>query len=79
MERRKCEVMIAGSGWNEVELKDLAIGDLFRMFEPDGSPVVFGGKKEFFAASKPTYDENGMYSLEITTTVDELNQLRNVQ
>jgi len=37
--RRQIEVLQNGN-YIPVEMKDLLIGDQFRMFEPDGTPVV---------------------------------------
>lgn len=68
--------MVAGVGWADIELKDLMEGDLFRLFEPDGTPVAFGGKKEYYAASKPKPNSDGLYSLEVTNTLEELEELQ---
>ena len=45
---RKVEVF-KGGGWSEIKFEELEVGDKYRMFEPDGSPVVVigdGGKYE---------------------------------
>lgn len=72
MSRRKCEVMVEGNGWAEIEMKDLIKGDMFRLFEPDGKPVSFYGKTEFYAASTPKPDKNGMYNVDAATTLEEV-------
>jgi hypothetical protein len=42
--------------WVNVNYNEIEPGDVFRMFDPDGTPVVddnrYGGKTEFTAASK---------------------------
>lgn len=41
--------------WENIDMKDVRCGDLIRMFEPDGNPVVgqgeFEGKTTFVATS----------------------------
>lgn len=40
--------------WEEVDLKKLHKGEIFRMYEPDGEPVKdTSGSTEFIAASDP--------------------------
>jgi len=55
--------------WENVEMKDLHEGDLFRMFEPDGTPVPDGrGRTEYVAVSDPSLfnDKLDIYSIQIT-------------
>ncbi len=49
-----------GDDWVNAQLAQIEAGDVFRMFEPDGSPVVgdkgftIEGHTEFVAADAPT-------------------------
>ena len=50
-----------GEGWEDVKLKELTKGDIFRMFEPDGSPVKDElGATEFITAGEP-YEVTHLY------------------
>ena len=52
-ELRKVEVL-KNDGWKEIQFIDLEIDDKFRMFEPDGSPVVgLGGITEWAVTRAP--------------------------
>lgn len=46
-----------GGEWKRVKMMDLKIGDLFRMFNPDGEPVLWDGCGEFIAGGQPYIDE----------------------
>ena len=37
---RRCEVFTEGREWREIARADLRPGMVFRLFEPDGAPVV---------------------------------------
>jgi hypothetical protein len=51
--------------WEVTQFKDLAIGDSFRMFEPDDmSPVTCDSKSEFIVTHLP-FLENGIYGIAI--------------
>lgn len=39
--RRRCEILVRGK-WEQIHFKDMLPGDLFRLFEPDGTPVDDG-------------------------------------
>lgn len=45
---RYAEVLREGK-WLECTMKDLKAGDIFRVFEPDGTPLEANGKTEFVA------------------------------
>ena len=52
--------------WQETELKEIRDGDLFRIFEPDGTPVKSKyGEGEFVADGDAFFDESlGVWSVE---------------
>ena len=37
---RRCETLTEIGGWHGVPFKDLQPGQVFRLFEPDGTPVM---------------------------------------
>lgn len=44
--------------WRRVQLKDIKDRELFRLFEPDGSPVACKGKEVFTAQGDPYFLED---------------------
>lgn len=57
---RKVMRRINHKEWVETTLMDLTSGCTFRMYEPDGSPVVDKyGRNEWVAASKPYIGADG--------------------
>lgn len=54
----KVEILI-NSQWVEIPFVTLNVGDVFRMFTPDGKPVVdeMDDKSEFVAMSEVIYAE----------------------
>lgn len=55
------------NGWQEVEMSDLRVGDRFRMFEPNGDPVVNrnDGTSEWVVQTPPRVGEYGVYEVNI--------------
>lgn len=39
--------------WQDTEVQELVKGDTFRMYEPDGTQVVWDNNAEFIASSNP--------------------------
>lgn len=39
MSRRRCQVLTDGQQWRECPVSDVRAGQVFRLFEADGSPV----------------------------------------
>jgi len=60
-ELRRVEVLKKGN-WIRCELSDLKKGNVFRMFESDGTPVA--GGKQFTALSDP-YVDNGIWTIKV--------------
>ena len=47
--------------WEPVEFMELTSGDIFRMYEQDGEPVIDQkGHKEWIATSKPYINKDGI-------------------
>ncbi len=65
MEYRTVETLKSGK-WEITPFLDLKTGDIFRMFEPTGEPVVDPlGNAEFFAESDTYINQDGLYSIDI--------------
>lgn len=47
--QRKCERRTEDGAWVEVSMIDIKSGDVFRMFDPDGSPSLYQGVAEMTA------------------------------
>jgi hypothetical protein len=61
MKLRKVQVF-KDDNWEDTEVQSLKKGDRFRMFEEDGTPVVWDVKTEFIASSNPT-TVNGVWGI----------------
>lgn len=61
MTARRCEVRTPDGGWREIAGADLEPGMVYRLFEPDGSPVVDAetGATRFRALTAARDDPNG--------------------
>ena len=61
---RKCETLVRVDDkdvaiWEEVGFMDLKFGDIFRMYEPTGEPVIDdGGFSQFIARSNARFIDN---------------------
>ena len=65
MDERKIEVS-RDDKWVEVQMKDIRKGEKFRMFEPDGKPVVGQGEfkgKTVFKAEEDPYEVDGTWGV----------------
>lgn len=51
-ELRTVEVLRSGE-WVQIQLKEIKDGEVFRMFNPDGSPVVWDDEEIFVAQGEP--------------------------
>jgi hypothetical protein len=59
-ELRKIEVKQPDGSWLEVHMGNLQKGDVVRMFEPDGRPVVCNGIHEITVLEQPRFiSDNG--------------------
>lgn len=52
-ELRKVEVFVDGE-WKQVRLRDIKIHQSFRLFEPNGDPVMWDGETVFTATDDGT-------------------------
>lgn len=63
---RRVEKHVEGN-WEATEMKHLKPGDIFRMFEPDGSPVIQETKNDrldqWMAKSRPFKNINGIWEI----------------
>lgn len=54
------------SGWKEINFEELKAGNIFRMFNSDGTPVKDrDGNKIFIAISEPFLTEDNVLAVEI--------------
>jgi len=60
---RKLQVF-RNNEWIDSTMKDLKAGEKFRMFEPEGDPVIFKENSEFLVGADPK-EKNGKWSIEI--------------
>lgn len=60
---RKVEKKV-GDSWVSTEMKELAVGDIFRMFEPNGEPVEWHGF-EWIVKGKPYLNESSVYAVNV--------------
>lgn len=52
--------------WLRVRMADLSVGDVFRLDEPDGTPVLDNdGKSLFCAVGKSYIDDNNRWTIEV--------------
>lgn len=63
-ELRKVEIMVAGVGWTPCKFSDVVEGDLFRLFEATGEPVVLDDGSSEFRASADAFLSYGKWVLE---------------
>ena len=61
---RKVEKKIV-TGWLECRMMDLKKGDIVRLFEPTGEPVVFKSKTEFLTIGFPFINEQGDAAVDV--------------
>lgn len=57
---RKVEVLVGGI-WDECDMQDLNVDDIFRMFEPNGDPVSLGGM--WIVYGEPYLASNGIWGV----------------
>lgn len=66
MELRKVQKRDPNLYWHDIEFKELKNGDIFRMFEPTGEPVLDkNGNWEFVANCDAYLNKNGIWTIEI--------------
>ncbi len=64
-DRRQVEKMGYANHWVRCRMSSLVPGDVFRMFEPDGSPVSSGsGRTEWTVTSVPEVNGDGVMQVE---------------
>ena len=66
-ELRKVEVF-RDNEWKGIKFEELQVGDKYRMFEPDGFPVIgkgmdFDGTTEWLVTKAPCENENGVLTV----------------
>jgi hypothetical protein len=60
---RVCEAL-RGNEWIDVRMSELKPGERFRMFDPDGSPVVDNDNRcEWVVKGEPYRNENGIWTV----------------
>ena len=72
--------ILKGGVWSHEDFKDIEKGDIFKMFNPDGTPVEYPEGYFYFRADSDTYpydDESGVLTVDCTSIdiseVDELD------
>jgi len=65
---RKVEKLDAGSGdWKQISFFDLKNHDIFRIFEPNGQPVLSKGHQTMIAYSDTYINTEGIPTIQIMT------------
>lgn len=59
-------LVLEDDGFNEITFLELKKGDLFKLNEPDGSPVEYQGNVVFEALGDPYLNKNGTPEIEMT-------------
>lgn len=63
---RTVERRCGDDNWEPVEFMELTVGDIFRIYEQDGEPVMNQkGHKEWIAAGKPYIDKDGIPTIKV--------------
>ena len=70
MDMRRCEILKDGS-WQSAEFKKLQRGDVFRLFESDGTAVSPLHDGAFAAKGEPYMHEGGAHAIECVIGADE--------
>jgi hypothetical protein len=65
---RKVEIKVDGVGWTPCKFGDVVKGDVFRLFEATGEPVVLPDGQDVFESAENAFFEHGKWCL---TTKDE--------
>jgi hypothetical protein len=53
-------------GWEKINFREIKKGDLFRLFEPTGEPVISEfGEIEFLAFKNAYINEDGIWKVDI--------------
>lgn len=68
---RKSKVLI-NNEWVDINPMDIKTGMRFKMFEPDGTPVLFNGEEVFIATSDSFLRKDGIIQTNITTGTEPL-------
>lgn len=50
--------------WIKVRMQELVPGDVFRMFEEDGTPVKWQADSEWKAMNKPYLNDDNIWTIE---------------
>jgi hypothetical protein len=71
---RKVEILKSGE-WKEVAFPDLKDGDIFRMFEPNGDPVISNvdGTIHWKVAGEPYLNEENIWTVQHIPPLCSLN------
>ena len=67
MRDRKVEVFCNG-GWADIPFANLKIGNKVRMFEPDGSPVIWDRTTDWVVTKEPKRTKTGVLGIECDKT-----------
>jgi hypothetical protein len=67
----------SGSNWRETSMVDLRKGDIFVMYEPDGTPVEQKGEHKMYALSNAYYNEETRTFVIDMCSVKERSQNQN--
>jgi hypothetical protein len=61
-----CFVKQSDGTWQPIKFTELKYGDVFKLVEPDGTPVLYNGVSELMAASDAYFnDEYGEYVVDV--------------
>lgn len=66
-DKRKVEWFVPGLEWQECEFEQLKEGDMFRLTEPTGEPVVWKGETIFHAMGDAYQNEDDIWAIETAT------------
>ncbi len=79
MEFRKAQVLKTGpgGGWWDIQFEDIKAGDIFRLFEQDGSPVTNIEGRAFYKALSDAFPLGDGKNYQVdATAIGPLSHLR---
>ena len=67
MENTKSVYVFRNDVWVEAKFTDLKKGDIFRLFDPDGTPIVGSKKQKEFLATSEAYQRksDGLWTVNV--------------
>lgn len=58
--------------WIQTKLKDVEVGDIIKMYESTGEPVLDGQVSEFLVVGKPSLNASGRWQCDISDTIENI-------